>query len=513
MSMHAAARTSRRGTLVLLVASALAGCGKTAPAAHTGRPPAVVSVAVAEAVDVPLYIDEIGRCVATEVVAVQPRVSGQVVDVLVKDGQDIEANATLFEIDPRPYAAALAQATAREAVADAAAKESRTAVATAEARVGSARSRLLEAKAKIDATRAGIDEMAADVEAADAEVARAEDDLARFEKVGPAGGVSGQELDRARTAARAARARAVAARTRRTVTEAQVREAEAAVATAQAGILEAESLATEAAARVVSADAEVKRAQAAVAEAQLDVDFCTVKAPIAGRAGRRLVDKGNIVAAGAVTLVTLQRHDPLYAEFSVTEDDLTRVQSRLQGAPLSVEVGLPDEAGPPRTGPLTFVDNAVDPATGTVRIRATFANPDHRFWPGRFVKVRLVLETIRGAVLVPAAAPMTTAQGVMVIVVTPEQTAAIRPVVLGQRHGERIVVTQGVKAGDRVVVAGQLSAMSGAPLMIEAPPPAPAGPPGAPPAGAPAGGAPAGSAPPGGPGPGMAAPAGTGMGG
>lgn len=493
MPIRASARALRRGALSMGMLWLLAGCGKDAPIAPTGRPPAVVSVATAEAVDVPLYIDEIGRCVATEVVAVQPRVSGQVVDVLVKDGQDVEKDAILFEIDQRPYAAALAQAMAREAVADAAAKESRTAVATAQARVGSARSRLLEAKAKIDATKAGIDEMAADVDAADAEVARAEDDLARFEKVGPAGGVSGQELDRARTAARAARARAAAARTRRIATEAQVREVEAAVATAQDGILEAESLAAEAAARVVSADAEVKRARAAVAAAQLDVDFCTVKAPIAGRAGRRLVDKGNIVAAGAVTLVTVQRHDPLYAEFSVTEDDLTRVQSRMRGAPLSVEVGLPDEAGPPRTGPLTFVDNAVDPATGTVRLRARLENPDDRFWPGRFVKVRLVLETLHGAVLVPATAPMATAQGVMMIVVTPEQTAAIRPVSLGQRHGDRIVVTQGVQAGDRVVVAGQLSAMSGAPLMIEQP--APAGPPGAGPGGAPSG-PPAGMAPP-----------------
>ncbi len=470
MPIRDAVRAVRRATLALAIPGLLAACGKDAAPPAMGRPPAVVSVAAAEAVDVPLYIDEIGRCVATETVAVQPRVSGQVIEVLVKDGQDVELDATLFEIDPRPYAAALAQAKAREAVADAAAKESRTAVATAQARVGSAKSRLLEAKAKIDATKAGIDEMAADVDAADAEVSRAEDDLARFEKVGPAGGVSGQELDRARTAARAARARAAAARTRRTATEAQVREVEAAVATAQDGILEAESLATEAAARVVSADAEVTRAQAAVAAAQLDFDFCTVKAPIAGRAGRRLVDKGNIVAAGAVTLVTLQRHDPLYAEFSITEDDLSRVQARMKGAPLNVEIGLPDEAGPPRTGPLVFVDNAVDPATGTVRLRARLDNDDHRFWPGRFVKVRLVLETLRGAVLVPAVAPMVTAQGVMVVQVTADGKAAVKPVVLGQPHGDRVVILSGLAAGDRVVVAGQLGASApGANLMIMPP--------------------------------------------
>lgn len=457
----------------LAVAGALAGCGGAPPVAMT-RPPAPVSVVEAAAVDVPSYVDEIGRCVASEVVTVLPRVSGEIVEVVVKDGQDVGTDAPLFRIDPRPYAATLAQAKAQAVVADAAAQEARTAVATANSRVASARSRLAEVRAKVDASRAGIDEMAADVEAADAEVARADDDLARFERVGPTGAVSGQELDRARTAARGARARAEAARTRRVAMEAALRETTASVATAEDGVREAESLVVEATARVTSADAAVTRAAAVVAAAQLDVDFCEVKSPIVGRAGRRLVDRGNVVAAGTTPLVSLQRLDPMYVEFSVPEDDLSRVAAKMGATPLVVELRLPDDTGPPRTGRLTFLDNAVDPATGTVRMRATVENPDRHFWPGRFVRVRLVLETLKGAVLVPATAPMTTAQGTVVLVVKADSTAEIRPVALGQRHGDRVVLSSGVAAGERVVVAGQLGAMAGAPVRIETP--APAGP-------------------------------------
>lgn len=461
---------------VLVVAGALAGCGGGAPPAAMTRGPAPVSVVAAVAEDVPSYIDEIGRCVASEVVTVLPRVSGEIVEVLVKDGEDVERNAPLFRIDARPYAATLAQAKAQASVAEAAAQEARTAVATATSRVASAKSRLAETKAKVDASRAGIDEMAADVDAAEADVARADDDLARFEKVGPTGAVSGQELDRARTAARGARARLDAARTRRVAMEASLRETTASVATAEDGVREAESLVVEATARVTSADAAVTRAAAVVAAAQLDVDFCEVLAPIAGRAGRRLVDRGNVVAAGVTTLVSLQRLDPMYVDFSVPEDDLSRVTARMGGTPLTVELRLPDDAGPPRTGTLTFLDNTVDPATGTVRVRAKVANDDRHFWPGRFVRVRLVLETLKGAVLVPASAPMTTAQGTVVLVVNADDTASIRPVGLGQRHGGRVVLTSGVAPGDRVVVAGQLGAMAGAKVRVETPAAAPAAP-------------------------------------
>ena len=138
-------------------------------------------------------------------------------------------------------------------------------------------------------------------------------------------------------------------------------------------------------------------------------------------------------------------------------------------APLSVEVRLPDEPATPGVGALTFLDNAVVGATGTVKLRATLPNADGRFWPGRFVKVRLVLDTIPGAVLIPAAAPMTSAEGSIVYVVKADDTAEMRPVVLGQRHGELQTVAKGVVAGERVVVVGQIGVTPGGKVAVVEP--------------------------------------------
>src|SRR5206468_4527889 len=111
---------------------------------------------------------------------------------------------------------------------------------------------------------------------------------------------------------------------------------------------------------------------------------------------------------------------------------------------LDVEVRLPDEADRPLEGALTFLDNAVQDGTGNVTLRATIPNGEHRLWPGRFVKVRLVLKTLPDAVLVPAAAPQMSAKGAFVYVVKQDATAELRPVQTGQRHGDLVVISQGV---------------------------------------------------------------------
>ncbi|MGH7427195.1 MAG: efflux RND transporter periplasmic adaptor subunit [Candidatus Methylomirabilaceae bacterium] len=215
------------------------------------------------------------------------------------------------------------------------------------------------------------------------------------------------------------------------------------------------------------AEAQVKQSQAAVEAARLNLEYCSIRSPIDGRAGQRLVDIGNVVTANNGSLLIIQRLDPIYADFTVTENDLTAVQRNMARGTLRVEVRLPDEPDKPRDGKLSFLDNSVQDATGTIKLRATIPNSDRRFWPGRFVKVRLVLSTLQGAVLVPAAAPQMSAKGPFVYVVKEDSTAELRPVTLGQRQGDLVVIDQGLKPGERVVINGQLGVTPGGKVRIE----------------------------------------------
>ncbi|HSE40032.1 MAG TPA: efflux RND transporter periplasmic adaptor subunit [Acidobacteriota bacterium] len=214
------------------------------------------------------------------------------------------------------------------------------------------------------------------------------------------------------------------------------------------------------------ATAQVQQSKAAIETAKLNLDYCYIKSPIDGRAGQRLVDIGNIVSDDD-TLLTIQRMDPIYADFTIAENDLSSVQSNMKIGTLKVQVRLPDTNEEPRDGSLTFLDNAVQNGTGTVKLRATIPNADHKFWPGRFVNIRLVLNIQPDAILVPAVAPQMSAQGNFVYVIKPDQTAELRPVKLGQQQGELVVIQQGIQPGEKVVVAGQMGVVPGGKVRID----------------------------------------------
>jgi multidrug efflux system membrane fusion protein len=227
-------------------------------------------------------------------------------------------------------------------------------------------------------------------------------------------------------------------------------------------------------------EAQVQAAQAAVESAKLNLDYCTIRSPIDGRAGARLVDVGNIVQANTTALLSIQRVDPIYADFTVTEQDLPRVRQQMSRGGLKALVRIPaDTQDAARTGPLTFLDNAVQNATGTINLRATVANADHHFWPGEFVNVRLILATEANAVLIPNEATQVSQQGPFVYVVHADNTAELRPVTLGQRQGDDVVVTSGVAAGEHVVLTGQLAIIPGGKVIVAPPAPAVPGGPGA----------------------------------
>jgi len=227
-------------------------------------------------------------------------------------------------------------------------------------------------------------------------------------------------------------------------------------------------------------EAQVQAAEAAVESAKLNLDYCTIRSPIDGRAGARLVDVGNIVQANTTALLSIQRIDPIYADFTVTEQDLPRVRQQMSRGELKAQVRIPsDTQTAARSGELTFLDNAVQNATGTINLRATIANADHHFWPGEFVNVRLILATEANAVLIPNEATQVSQQGPFVYVVHADNTAELRPVTLGQRQGDDVVVTSGVNVGEHVVLTGQLAIIPGGRVIVAPPAPAAVGGPGA----------------------------------
>lgn len=219
-------------------------------------------------------------------------------------------------------------------------------------------------------------------------------------------------------------------------------------------------------------EAKVESAEGVVAAAQVNVDYCTIRSPIDGRAGIRLVDVGNIVGSGSANssgiLVTLQGIDPIYTDFTIAEPDLPLVRRYLGGPNLKVVTDAENDRVPPREGVLSFIDNAVQPGAGTVKARATTPNRDHALWPSQFVRVRLILDVLKDARLVPSSAVQIGQNGPYVFVVRADSTLDLRQVKPGQPQGEMTVITEGVKPGETVVVAGQLQLAPGAKVAIKA---------------------------------------------
>jgi multidrug efflux system membrane fusion protein len=214
--------------------------------------------------------------------------------------------------------------------------------------------------------------------------------------------------------------------------------------------------------------AQVEAAEAALETAKINFEYCYIHSPIDGRAGARLVDVGNVVQPNTTSLLSIQRLDPIYANFTITEGDLPAVQKQMSSGTLKAAVRLPsDTESAARSGHVEFLDNAVQNATGTVNLRATMSNSDHHFWPGQFVDVKLVLSTEKGAVLIPNQAAQISQRGPFVYVVKSDDTAELRPVKLGQRQGDQVVVTEGLAPNERIVLAGQMLVRPGGKVRVD----------------------------------------------
>jgi multidrug efflux system membrane fusion protein len=215
--------------------------------------------------------------------------------------------------------------------------------------------------------------------------------------------------------------------------------------------------------------AAIKADEAGVANARLQLDYSTVRSPIDGRTGSLMINQGNIIKANdAGPAVVIFQTTPIYVTFAVPEQHLPRIKEFNAKEPLKT-VAVPAANGQqPVSGVLTFVDNAIDQATGTIMLKATFDNRDGALWPGQFLNVRLTLTTEKGAVVVPSQAVQTGQAGQYVYVVKDDMTAEMRPVKVGRAYGEESVIAEGLKPGERVVTDGQLRLAPGARVEIRA---------------------------------------------
>jgi multidrug efflux system membrane fusion protein len=339
------------------------------PASTPGVP---VTAGTVAAQDVPVFLHGIGTVQAYNMVAIKSRVDGQIVKVDFKEGQDIKTGDPLFQIDPRPFQAALEQAQA--------------------------------AKQKDEAQLVG-----------------AQLDLDRYEKLIGSGWQTRQSYDQQK-------------------------------------------------ATVGQLQASMKGDEAQINTAKLNLSYADIRSPIDGRLGARLVDKGNLVHANDNTpLVMITEIKPIFVSFTLPQDNFDDIRESQNKAPLVVYAYSGDGKKQLAEGKLTLIDNAIDQATGTIRLKARFDNENERLWPGEFVSLRVVLSTRQNVATVPSQTVQDGPDGHYAYVIKPDNTVERRAVEVASIQDGIAVVTKGLAAGERVVVDGQYRLTNGARVNPAAP--------------------------------------------
>ena len=208
---------------------------------------------------------------------------------------------------------------------------------------------------------------------------------------------------------------------------------------------------------VATLEATVKADEAAVEGARLDLDNCSIRSPIAGFTGALLQDRGNLITAESdQPLVTINQVTPIKVSFTLPEKILPELKKYLGSGSLKVQATPAGHSDSPLAGRISFLDNTVDATTGTIRLKATFPNPDQALWPGQFVHVTLQLTTRKDAIVIPAKAVQTSQEGNFVYVVKKDQTVELRPVTVASGINGESVIEAGLTVDETVVTDGQL---------------------------------------------------------
>jgi multidrug efflux system membrane fusion protein len=214
-------------------------------------------------------------------------------------------------------------------------------------------------------------------------------------------------------------------------------------------------------------EAQIKQDQAAIDNTAATLGYTKIVAPIDGRTGIRQVDEGNIVrATSATALVTITQIKPISMFFSLPQQELARINKAFSAGPLVVEALGADNATVTDRGTLRVVDNQVDQTTGTVKLKAEFPNAELQLWPGQFVNVRLLVDTLKGAIVVPTASVQRGPNGTFVFLVQNGDTVAVRAVTISQQDEKQTVISSGLQAGDRVVTTGFTRLADGGKIVI-----------------------------------------------
>lgn len=355
---------------LLVCLSIFSACSTKKAEKPKGRPPALVVTGIAGQQDVPQQIAAIGTMEASESVTVRSQISGEIVKVAFREGAEVKKGALLFQLDPRPYQAALKKAEA-----------SRN------------RNRVI--------------------------MENAQKDYDRYAKLVKEGIVTQEQAEGYRTKAE-------------------------------------------------SAAADEAADQAAVEAARVQLSYCNIVSPIAGKLGILAVDRGNVVKANETAMVTINAIAPINALFSVPEKLLPELKQRMASGRLTVAAEVAGNSVAHEQGVVSFIDNTVDSTTGMVKLKALFANPKKLLWPGQFVNLTVTLSEKKGATVVPSQALQTGQKGQFVFVVQGD-TAEMRPVVAGVAHKAVTVVESGLKPGEQVVIDGQMRVVPGGKVEIKQP--------------------------------------------
>ena len=356
----------------MLIALSLTGCGgstKPTKRAAMGAPPVLVGKVERKAV--PLTLDVIGVVEASRTASVRPQVTGTLMKIDFKEGQQVNEGDLLFEIDPRPFQNALRSAEA-------------------------------------------------DLQRFRVQYENAHTQSERYQALNADSAISKEQFQSIKDAER-------------------------------------------------GASAQVLNAEAAVANASLQLEYCSIRAPISGLTGSYGAHEGDLVNAGSATpLVIVNQISPTYVTFGVPQQYLGELARYRAAGVISVAATPPGSDPKPEKGELSFVDNYVDSTTGTIKLKATFPNPSRRLWPGQFVATRVTLATPE-VLVVPTSAVQNDQSGQHVFVVKEDHKAELRPIVVERTFGGNSVVTRGLVAGDTVITVGQLRVVSGQPVEIKSP--------------------------------------------